>query len=148
MRRRNFIRSLSIGSGAIVATPAISIPAVANTISKTRTAKEMPADVVIAGAGMGGCAAAIAALRNGLRVVMTEETDWIGGQLTQQGLSCPDEHYWIESFGATQLYRELRTAIREYYVRYYPLTEAAKTNKNLNPGRELFPGYAMNRVLP
>ena len=134
MRRRNFIRSLSIGSGAIVATPAISIPAVANTISKTRTAKELPADVIIAGAGMGGCAAAIAALRNGLRVVMTEETDWIGGQLTQQGLSCPDEHPWIESFGATQLYRELRTAIREYYVRYYPLTEAAKTNKNLNPG--------------
>ena len=79
MRRRNFIRSLSIGSGAIVATPAISIPAVANTISKTRTAKELPADVIIAGAGMGGCAAAIAALRNGLRVVMTEETDWIGG---------------------------------------------------------------------
>ena len=134
MRRRNFIRSLSIGSGAIVATPAISIPAVANTISKTRTAKEMPTDVVIAGAGMGGCAAAIAALRNGLRVVMTEETDWIGGQLTQQGLSCPDEHPWIESFGATQLYSDLRTAIREYYVRHYPLTEAAKTNKNLNPG--------------
>ena len=134
MRRRNFIRSLSIGSGAIVATPAISIPAVANTISKTRTAKELPADVIIAGAGMGGCAAAIAALRNGLRVVMTEETDWIGGQLTQQGLSCPDEHPWIESFGATQLYSDLRTAIREYYVRHYPLTEAAKTNKNLNPG--------------
>ena len=134
MRRRNFIRSLSIGSGAIVATPVISIPAVANTISKTRTAKELPADVIIAGAGMGGCAAAIAALRNGLRVVMTEETDWIGGQLTQQGLSCPDEHPWIESFGATQLYSDLRTAIREYYVRHYPLTEAAKTNKNLNPG--------------
>ncbi|HRO47122.1 FAD-dependent oxidoreductase [Agriterribacter sp.] len=134
MRRRNFIRSLSIGSGAIVATPAISIPAVANTISKTRTAKELPADVIIAGAGMGGCAAAIAALRNGLRVVMTEETDWIGGQLTQQGLSCPDEHPWIESFGATQLYSDLRTAVREYYVRHYPLTEAAKTNKNLNPG--------------
>ena len=52
-----------MGSGAIVATPAISIPAVANTISKTRMAKEMPADVVIAGAGMGGCAAAIAAFR-------------------------------------------------------------------------------------
>ena len=83
---------------------------------------------------MGGCAAALASLRNGLRVVMTEETDWIGGQLTQQGLSCPDEHPWIESFGATQLYRDLRTAIREYYVHYYPLTESARTNKYLNPG--------------
>src|SRR5690606_25717052 len=96
--------------------------------------REIKADLVIAGAGMGGCAAAIAALRNGLRVIMTEETDWIGGQLTQQGLSCPDEHQWIESFGATRSYRELRTAIRAYYQAYYPLTSSAKNNSKLNPG--------------
>ncbi len=96
--------------------------------------EEMKADLIIAGAGMGGCAAAMAALRNGLRVIMTEETDWIGGQLTQQGLSCPDEHQWIESFGATFAYRDFRTAIREYYRRYYPLTSSAKANLNLNPG--------------
>ena len=30
-------------------------------------------------------AAALAAVRNGLSVIMTEETDWIGGQLTAQG---------------------------------------------------------------
>ena len=29
-------------------------------------------------------AAALAALRNGMRVVMTEETDWLGGQMTSQ----------------------------------------------------------------
>ena len=82
---------------------------------------------------MGGCAAALAALRNGLRVVMTEETDWIGGQLTQQGVP-PDEHASIESSGGTKLYREFRTAIRDYYRRHYPLTEAAAARANLNPG--------------
>lgn len=101
---------------------------------KESSEKEMAADLVIAGAGMGGYAAALAALRNGLRVVMTEETDWIGGQLTQQGLSCPDEHHWIESFGATRSYYDFRNAVREYYRQYYPLTDAAKVSPNLNPG--------------
>ena len=50
---------------------------------KQRKPEELSADVVIAGAGLGGCAAALAALRNGLRVIMMEETDWIGGQMTQ-----------------------------------------------------------------
>ena len=42
------------------------------------TVHETHADVVIVGGGTGGCAAALAALRAGLTVVMTEETDWIG----------------------------------------------------------------------
>jgi len=71
------------------------------------------ADVVIVGGGLGGCAAALAALRGGLTVVLTEETDWIGGQLTQQAVP-PDEHGWIESHGCTRTYRELRTGIRDY----------------------------------
>lgn len=90
-------------------------------------------DVVIVGGGLGGVAAALAALRAGLRVAMTEETDWIGGQLTQQGVP-PDEHQWIESFGGTRSYRELRGAIRDYYRRYYPLTGEARARTDLNPG--------------
>ena len=43
-------------------------------------AHEGAADVIIVGAGVGGCAAAWAACRAGLRVILTEETDWIGGQ--------------------------------------------------------------------
>jgi NADPH-dependent 2,4-dienoyl-CoA reductase/sulfur reductase-like enzyme len=57
------------------------------------------ADIVIIGGGLGGCAAALAAARNGLRVILTEETDWIGGQLTSQAVP-PDENPWIETFGA------------------------------------------------
>ena len=95
--------------------------------------KELDADVVIIGGGLGGCAAAIAALRNGLNVVMTESTRWIGGQLTSQGVP-PDEHRWIETAGANQSYRKLRFRIREHYRKHSPLTEAARKNPRLNPG--------------
>jgi hypothetical protein len=91
------------------------------------------ADVVIVGGSLGGCAAALAALRSGLRVVLTEETDWVGGQLTSQAVP-PDEHRWIETHGATGSYRNFREAIREYYRRNYPLTETARNNRSLNPG--------------
>lgn len=45
-------------------------------------AKELRCDIAVIGGGTGGCAAALAAARNGARVIMTEETDRIGGQLT------------------------------------------------------------------
>ncbi|MEZ6149923.1 MAG: FAD-dependent oxidoreductase [Pirellulaceae bacterium] len=94
---------------------------------------ELSADIVIVGGGLGGCSAALAALRAGRRVIMTEETDWIGGQLTSQGVP-PDEHRWIESHGANRSYRELRTRIRDYYRNHYPLVPAARDNALLNPG--------------
>ncbi len=94
---------------------------------------QQQADIVIIGGGLGGCAAAMAALRNGLQVIMTEESDWIGGQLTSQGVP-PDEHRWIETEGANQAYRELRSRIREHYRRKYPLTATARENPLLNPG--------------
>jgi hypothetical protein len=94
---------------------------------------ELKRDVVIVGGSLGGCAAAVAALRNGLTVVMTEESDWIGGQLTSQGVP-PDEHRWIETKGANRSYRELRSRIRDYYRKHYALTEAARTSPALNPG--------------
>jgi hypothetical protein len=95
--------------------------------------REMNADIVIVGGGTGGCAAALAAARNGLRVVMTEETDWTGGQLTAQAVP-PDEHPWIEAFGATRAYREFRRRVRDYYRRNYPLVPEARAKVDLNPG--------------
>jgi hypothetical protein len=95
--------------------------------------KEQRADVVIAGGGVGGCAAALALARNGFRVIMTEETDWIGGQLTQQAVP-PDEHAWVEQFGATRAYRRYRDSIRAYYRDYYPLAAAALRAPHFNPG--------------
>ncbi len=94
---------------------------------------EARADVVIVGGGVGGCAAALAAARSGLQVILTEETGWIGGQLTQQGVP-PDEHPWIEQYGATRAYRTFRRAVRAHYRAWYPLTEEARLRWNLNPG--------------
>lgn len=96
-------------------------------------AQEARFDVAIIGASVGGVAAALGALRNGLRVVMTEETGWIGGQLTSQGVP-PDEHPWIEIFGRTRAYASYREDVRQFYRHHYPLTDAARQTPYLNPG--------------
>lgn len=95
--------------------------------------KAFGSDVAIIGGELGGCAAALAAAQLGCRVILTEETRWIGGQLTNQAVP-PDEHPWIEEYGACASYRRLRSGIREYYRRHTPLTNEALTNATLNPG--------------
>jgi hypothetical protein len=94
---------------------------------------EIETDVVIVGGGVGGCAAALAATSLGLRAVMTEPTDWIGGQLTAQAVP-PDEHPWIEQFGCTRRYRAFRNGVRQYYRDHYPLMPEARADPHLNPG--------------
>jgi hypothetical protein len=96
-------------------------------------AAERSADVVVIGGGIGGCAAALAAARARCQVIVTEETDWIGGQFTQQAVP-PDEHPWIETFGATRAYRQFRNSVRQYYRQHYPLTAEARAKQFLNPG--------------
>lgn len=95
--------------------------------------KELNTDVLIVGGGLGGVAAALTALRMGCSVILTEETDWIGGQSTSQAVP-PDEHPWIEECGCTRTYRRLRDSIREYYRRNYPLLDSARGDPRLNPG--------------
>lgn len=94
---------------------------------------EINADMVVIGGSLGGVAAALAAARRGHRVVLVEETDWLGGQLTAQAVP-PDEHPWIEQFGCTRSYRSLRESIREFYRTWYPLTASAHAGRELNPG--------------
>lgn len=91
------------------------------------------ADLLIVGGGLGGCSAALAALRKGLHVILSESTDWLGGQLTSQGVP-PDEHSWIETRGANASYRAFRNDIRAFYKRHFPLTETAHADPFLNPG--------------
>ena len=68
------------------------------------------------------------------RFILTEPTDWIGGQLTDQAVP-PDEHPWIEQLGRNARYQKLRQGIRDHYRRHYPLTAEAQTEAFLNPGR-------------
>ncbi len=91
------------------------------------------ADILIAGGGVGGCAAALAATRAGCTVVLAEESAWIGGQLTSQAVP-PDEHGWIERFGCTTSYRRFREAVRVHYREHYPVTPAARLKTHFNPG--------------
>jgi hypothetical protein len=96
--------------------------------------RERHTEILIVGGGLGGVAGALAALRLGRKVILTEETDWIGGQLTAQAVP-PDEHPWIEGTGCTATYQRLRRGIREYYRRNYPLLPAARFDMHLNPGQ-------------
>jgi len=134
MNRRNFITYASIlgGSTMLQGCSTLSSKNKGNARRKS-TSREMNADVIIIGGGMGGVAAALASCRNGMSVIMTEETEWIGGQVSQQGVP-PDEHPWIETHGAPASYREYRNRVRDYYRRNYPLTEEARQLPNLNPG--------------
>jgi hypothetical protein len=134
MKRRRFLETSGFGLAGLLTAGfgEAAARAYANPSAKL-AAREIRADVVIIGGGLGGCAAALAALRHGETVVMTEPTDWIGGQLTQQAVP-PDEHPWIEKFGANESYRDLRRRIRSYYRDNYPLTAEAAARPFLNPG--------------
>ena len=96
----------------------------------TRVAEE-ESDLLVVGGGTGGVAAALAASRAGLRVSVLEETNWLGGQFTSQGISALDEHEYIENFGGTRSYYELRERIRAAYRARYP---AVAGERHLNPG--------------
>jgi hypothetical protein len=132
MKRRSFLGSIALTS-ALANNNEGPAAQSGPFLSENKSKETLSADVVVAGAGLGGCAAALAALRNGLSVILTEETDWIGGQVSQQGVP-PDEHQWIETHGAPKAYRDFRTAVRQYYIKNYPLTGDSKSRKNLNPG--------------
>lgn len=99
------------------------------------------ADIAIIGGGLGACAAALAACRCGRTVVMTEETGWIGGQLTSQAVP-PDEHQWIETHGCTNSYRQFREGVRRFYRAHFPLTPAARQLPLLNPGKAIVSGLS------
>lgn len=139
MDRRDFLAySALVGGAAII--PSIPVFSSSKEISRKVSdaasgwhKNHIDADVVIIGGGMGGIATAISACRNGLTVVMTEETSWIGGQVSQQGVP-PDEHQWIETHGAPASYRDYRNRVRQYYKRNYPLSFEAAAKEFLNPG--------------
>ena len=123
MKRRAALSTLALGLGS----------SKSGALQKVNYSRELKAAVIIIGGGLGGCAAALSSLKSGLTVIMCEETDWIGGQLTSQGVP-PDEHRWIEKFGCTKSYRKFRTSVRKFYKKNYKLTPHARKVVPLNPG--------------
>lgn len=125
--RRSFLQAVMTAAPGLALSQALGVPPAA------APGREMKADVLVIGGSLGGVAAALAAARMGRRVILTEETMWIGGQATTQGVPL-DEHPWSERFGRTQSYADFREGAREYYRRHYPLTAEARADRYLNPG--------------
>lgn len=96
-----------------VLKPAENIPALDTPFDKIAEAY----DVVVAGAGTGGWAAAIQASRMGARVLLLEEADWIGGQMSAAAVTSMDEEGLWEKFPVRQrgIYREFHESIVNYY---------------------------------
>ncbi|MFA6212797.1 MAG: FAD-dependent oxidoreductase [Candidatus Obscuribacterales bacterium] len=90
-------------------------------------------DVLVAGGGMGGIAAALEASKS-LSTILTEETRWLGGQITSQGVCALDENKYVETSGACKSYLDMREAIRQAYRDTGKLTDEAYCDKLLHPG--------------
>lgn len=128
--RRRFLQGLAAATATAALPPLARAEA---TGTDREQARELHADLVIVGGSLGGVAAALAAARMGRTVILTEETNWIGGQCTSQAVPV-DEHPWSESYGRTRSYAAFREGVREYYRRHYPLSDAARRDPLLNPG--------------
>ncbi len=104
----------------------------------------MECDVLVVGGGLGGVSATLSALRaadeigySGSKkplVVLTEETDWLGGQITSQGVSALDENHLVEISGASRSYQQFRKNIRARYKKDFKLVTHAEDEPWLNPG--------------
>lgn len=91
-------------------------------------------DVLVVGGSTGGTSAALAAAQAGMHVCVTEETSWLGGQMTSQGVSEFDENRYIETAGGTASYYQLRNGIRKYYRDHFTLSLLGKSERFFNPG--------------
>jgi hypothetical protein len=91
-------------------------------------------DVLVVGGSTGGTSAALAAAQAGMHVCLTEETQWLGGQMTSQGVSEFDENRYIETAGGTASYYQLRNGIRQYYRDHYQLSPLGSSQRYFNPG--------------
>jgi len=91
-------------------------------------------DVLVAGGGMGGVAAALAACDAGRTVLLSEETRWLGGQATSQGVAALDDNGWADHGGATARYQALREGVRDWYRRHRAPAPARAADPLFNPG--------------
>lgn len=98
---------VALGAGILGAGAALAQP-----LPETR----IPCEIFIAGGGLGGVAAAYDALQLGRQVCMTEISDWIGGQVSAQGVSALDERpLQRENDIFPKGYSEFRRRVREKY---------------------------------
>lgn len=86
-------------------------------------------DVVVIGGGTGGTAAAIEAARNGARVLVVEESPWLGGMLTSAGVSAIDGNYRLRG----GIFGEFADSLAARYGGYDALRSGWVSNILFNP---------------
>ncbi|HMR20368.1 MAG TPA: FAD-dependent oxidoreductase, partial [Sphingobacterium sp.] len=90
--RRDFLKTIGLGSGALLINPATGFGA--TDIQKQMDALEknpdvyvrrkIDTDVLIAGGGLSGVCAALAAARNGAKVVLLQDRSRLGGNASSE----------------------------------------------------------------
>ncbi len=86
-------------------------------------------DVVVVGGGTGGTAAAIEAARDGAKVLVVEESPWLGGMLTSAGVSAIDGNYRLRG----GLFGEFTDSLAARYGGYEALKSGWVSNILFNP---------------
>ena len=86
-------------------------------------------DVVVIGGGAGGTCAAIEAARDGARVLVVEDTPWLGGMLTSAGVSAIDGNYRLRG----GLFGEFTDSLAGRYGGYEALKSGWVSNILFNP---------------
>jgi hypothetical protein len=71
----------------------------------------MRADVLVMGGGTGGIAAGIQAARSGMKTIIVEPIQMLGGMLTAAGVSCTDGNAALHS----GIWQEFREALQQHY---------------------------------
>ncbi|MEJ5964061.1 FAD-dependent oxidoreductase [Pedobacter immunditicola] len=73
--------------------------------------EKIATDLLIVGGGASGTTAAIQASRMGVKTIVVEETEWLGGMLTSAGVSAIDGNHQLPS----GLWAEFRQKLYDYY---------------------------------
>ena len=79
------------------------------------TGSDLSCDVLVVGGGLGGVAAAHEAAAAGHRTCLTEETDWLGGQLSAQGV--PVDQLFTDT---PHSYDRIFALVLDWYRARYP----------------------------
>ena len=97
-------------------------------------------DVLVVGGGTAGTAAAVEASRDGRRVLLLEETPWLGGMLTAAGVSCIDGNYNLRS----GFFGEFTDSLALRYGGWEALKTGWVSDINFEPhvGEEIFENIA------
>ncbi|HSH19454.1 MAG TPA: FAD-dependent oxidoreductase [Draconibacterium sp.] len=97
-------------------------------------------DVLVIGGTTGGIAAGIQSARMGVPTLIVEETPWLGGMITAQGVSATDGNHNLHS----GIWNEFRTKLRTHYGSEAALATGWVSNTQFEPhvGDSIFKAMA------